>query len=295
MRIDRIAIDLPDYSGLLTGHYEKFADYKSVRPDGTDDWLLIATLNGSGRFSLGGEEIVARPGDLTLIQPWVEHNYQTDPDTGRWELLWGHFHARPAWMAWLQWTEVLKGIHRLHPSTEAWETIVPVFWKAHRLANTLSGYREALAMNALEELLLLCASSNSGDVLAMDERVASAIGYIQRSLSTKITLENIANSIHLSPSRCSHLFREQVGIPPLQYVNMLRIQRAKQMLERTNLTVGEIADQVGIEPFYLSRTFRLQTGRSPRDYRRHVAPLSRTQDCARVDQAGPSSAGVATR
>jgi len=51
---------------------------------------------------------------------------------------------------------------------------------------------------------------------------------------------------------------------------MRRIERAKQLLERTALSIKEIAAEVGYDPFYLSQRFKQQTGLAPRDFRRRL-------------------------
>jgi AraC-like DNA-binding protein len=68
------------------------------------------------------------------------------------------------------------------------------------------------------------------------------------------------------------LFHAEYGIPPLKYVHMLRIDRAKLLLNDTTLGVSEIAYRVGFnDPVYFSELFRKMTGASPSDYRKMPA------------------------
>jgi AraC family transcriptional regulator of arabinose operon len=78
---------------------------------------------------------------------------------------------------------------------------------------------------------------------------------------------SLASSVALSPSRFAHLFRQQVGVSPMQYVDLQRLQRAKQLLERTAKSISEIAFEVGYDPIHFSLRFKQHTGVSPRAYR----------------------------
>jgi AraC family transcriptional regulator of arabinose operon len=72
----------------------------------------------------------------------------------------------------------------------------------------------------------------------------------------------------MSVSRVAHLFREQVGVTPQQFLERQRMERASQLLEMTALSVKEIAHQVGFEnPFYFTLRFKRQTGQSPTAFR----------------------------
>jgi AraC family transcriptional regulator of arabinose operon len=58
---------------------------------------------------------------------------------------------------------------------------------------------------------------------------------------------------------------------PGQFLELQRLNRAKQLLELTPRTIQAIASEVGFDnPFYFTQRFKRQTGLSPRDYRRHV-------------------------
>ena len=64
------------------------------------------------------------------------------------------------------------------------------------------------------------------------------------------------------------MFKEQTGYPPLQYINKLRIERAKQLLADAGLSVSECAETLGFTDVnYFSRLFRKFTGVSPSKYK----------------------------
>lgn len=76
------------------------------------------------------------------------------------------------------------------------------------------------------------------------------------------------NELHLSRGYFFELFKQATGLPPVQYVNQYRINRAKYDLRFTNLSVTEIAEKHGFSSVhYFSKLFRQLVGRSPREFR----------------------------
>jgi AraC family transcriptional regulator of arabinose operon len=260
---------IPD---LLTGHFRERQGYAVWRPNGTDDWLLIYTIGGAGYFGgAGGPRLVATAGDFVLLRPGTLHDYGIDASAGRWELLWAHFHPRPHWLEWLAWPEPSPGLMRLAPGdTPLRRRVVARFADLHRLATGPHRRRAALAMNALEELLLWCDTQNPRSTESrLDPRVLDAMNVMCRRLDEKLALAEVADAAGLSASRLSHLFKQQAGTTPQQFLEHQRLTRAMQLMEMTPLSIKEIAKQVGFEnPFYFTLRFKRHTGKSPREYRR---------------------------
>lgn len=265
----------PKVAHLVTGHFHETTGYATWRTHGTDDWLLIATLAGQGRFGFEGGEWRTSAGDLTLYRPHTRHDYAVVPETGHWDLLWTHFHPRPDWTPWLVWPEAAPGLMRLRPEDGGvWEKIIRRFGEANALATGLlpsaQRHRETFAMNALEEVLLWCDTQNPLSAAArLDGRIREAMEYLIRHLAEPILLDDLAAACGLSASRLSHLFRAQAGLTPQQFLEGQRLHRARQLLELTQRAVSAIATEVGYEnPFYFTLRFKRATGLSPRDYRK---------------------------
>ena len=89
-----------------------------------------------------------------------------------------------------------------------------------------------------------------------------------REIPTTNKIEDYALLCNLSESRFSHLFKEICGISPLEYIQSLRLKKATELLENTDMSVAKIAEAVGIaDQNYFSRFFKSKTGVSPRRYR----------------------------
>jgi two-component system response regulator YesN len=118
---------------------------------------------------------------------------------------------------------------------------------------------------ALNEFLELVYSSRDARKMT---QIRPAIEYIDAHFDEPVTLAQIARASHLSVSRLAHLFKEQMGVTPIDYATGVRIERAKGLLLGTDQSCTEIALQAGYgNPSYFTRTFKLFTGMTPRQFR----------------------------
>jgi two-component system response regulator YesN len=118
---------------------------------------------------------------------------------------------------------------------------------------------------ALNEFLELVYSSLDARKMT---QIRPAIDYIDAHHDQPITLAEIARASHLSVSRLAHLFKEQMGVTPIDYVTAARIERAKGLLLGTDQSCTEVCFQAGYNnPSYFTRTFKLFVGMTPRQFR----------------------------
>lgn len=86
----------------------------------------------------------------------------------------------------------------------------------------------------------------------------------------ELSLGEFAQSVNLSVWRLCHIFKSAVGMPPIRYWRLLRMERAKHLLESSFLSVKEIAFQVGMnDESHFVRDFKSTYGFSPTLYRSH--------------------------
>lgn len=256
---------------LVMGHFKEGRGYATWRAHGTTDWLLIATLSGSGRFGFAGGEARTVPGELTLLHPGALHDYGVAMPAGSWELLWAHFHPHPHWLAWLDWPQIAPGLVHLNLDDAPLRTeITAKLTEALRHTTGAHRRREEFAMNSLETALLLCDTVNprQGQPV-IDGRVRAAMDYLCRHYTHNLSLDQLGAVVGLSGSRLGHLFRKQVGLTPVQFLERQRLERACQLLEFSARPIHSIAEELGFEnPFYFTLRFKRWIGQSPRDYRK---------------------------
>jgi AraC-like DNA-binding protein len=102
-------------------------------------------------------------------------------------------------------------------------------------------------------------------------RFQTVLHYIEEHVGKKISLDELANVMHLDPVYFSNLFTRTFHIPPSQFVVQKRVERAQQLLAFTNHTMKQIAEQCGFDnQMYFARVFQLRTGLTPTKYRQVV-------------------------
>ncbi|MCW3795373.1 AraC family transcriptional regulator [Paenibacillus sp. LS1] len=98
--------------------------------------------------------------------------------------------------------------------------------------------------------------------------VTEAIHYIHDHYSEPITAEELAKRYHCSASYLSRLFKNQIGLGPIEYLIHMRVHKSKQYLLRSEARIQEIASNVGYaDVYYFSRLFKKHTGLSPLQFR----------------------------
>lgn len=97
-----------------------------------------------------------------------------------------------------------------------------------------------------------------------DSRITWTVGEISRRLAEPLPTADLARLVNLSESRFRSLFTAQTGLPPAQYIQRLRLRRARLLLERSFLSVKEVMALVGYnDPSHFARDFRREHGGAP--------------------------------
>lgn len=103
-----------------------------------------------------------------------------------------------------------------------------------------------------------------------DYRAEYSCRYVLKNYSSDINRDKMANLVHLSPGYFSNMFRLEVGMSFSDYLIQVRIDGAKAMLRRFELSVEEISAKCGFNSLaHFSRTFKERTGVSPLKYRKN--------------------------
>ncbi len=98
--------------------------------------------------------------------------------------------------------------------------------------------------------------------------IREAMEYIAKYFATPLTLQDVANQVHLNPSYFSRIFKQVTGLSFKEYLTMIRVEESKRLLQNTNYSLLSIAIAVGFEDqSYFSRVFKKQVGLTPKQYR----------------------------
>lgn len=116
------------------------------------------------------------------------------------------------------------------------------------------------------------AARQARERLQLSGEISKAIAYIKQHYTDNISLQSVASYVGLSVSYLSNLFKKELHISFIDYLNRYRIERAKELLAGTSLKSYDIAVEVGFSPeyTYFSKVFKKVTGLNPNEYRRQV-------------------------
>ncbi|MGI9056825.1 MAG: helix-turn-helix transcriptional regulator [Pyrinomonadaceae bacterium] len=103
----------------------------------------------------------------------------------------------------------------------------------------------------------------------MDGRIFHIKEKLLDSLHLQWTIEKLADAVGLSVPHFQKLFKSNVGLPPMTFLQDLRLEKASELLERTFLQIQEIRLQVGLQhDSHFTRDFKKKYGVNPTQYRR---------------------------
>ncbi len=100
--------------------------------------------------------------------------------------------------------------------------------------------------------------------------IEETLNYIDEHYTENITLTSMAEIVYANASYLGYLFKKELGVSCVEYVNQKRIDRAARYLLETNMKVYEIMDDVGItDKNYFLRLFKKYKGKTPTEYRKN--------------------------
>ena len=95
--------------------------------------------------------------------------------------------------------------------------------------------------------------------------------YIHDNYREDLTMDSLAAQVFLSKGHLSNLFKNEVGVSVMQYITMLRMQKARQLLTTTNMKLHDIGKVVGYHDHsYFCRTFKKYYGVTALSFRRGI-------------------------
>jgi AraC family transcriptional regulator len=151
---------------------------------------------------------------------------------------------------------------------------------AHRLLSEIrtEGFASRIYVESLANELVVHLLRHHSTARKLDDapsrglprhKLERATEFIDDHLRDSLTLDEISQSLSMSPYHFAHVFKQTAGLTPHRYVTQRRIELAKALLRETDLPITQIAHQVGYSnQSHFSVVFHQCTGQTPRDYRR---------------------------
>ena len=296
-------IDFPltDGSRICVQRLDDLQNMPYILPDGTvpshahEFFEMVLVIKNSCRHIYQGDETTLLPGDFFMIPPHRPHAYQfteeilyyncqfyIDIISGEWlndihELTYDHLRDYNL----NNHSYELKDINRqgiLHLNPE--DTAVTASFFDRILDEQIRSRHDSERMKRLLLHLVL-----SGMNRIREERITrlnSAENWKQKMIrDTLIRFENnlsinwdsdeLAAQYHISVSYFRSIFREVTGVPPRQFLNQLRINRAVDMIQHQGKSINDASSAVGIHDLnYFSRMCKNITGYPPSHFRKKI-------------------------
>ena len=234
------------------------------------EYQLLYIIEGEGVFhSRTVPEAHLREGDFFLLFPGEWHSYHP---TGRrgWKKYWIGFkgdnmdnRVRAGFLS------PQKPIYHVGYSAE----IVQLYKQANAAAQAEEAYAQQLMAGIVNHLIGMMYSLERNIELktrnqAHVDMINRAQLRIRESLESSLTIQQVAEELGVSYSNFRKLFKEFTGFSPATYQHDLRLQRAKELLSTTDMSIKEIAYRLNFEsPDYFSAKFKIKTGRRPSELR----------------------------
>jgi AraC family transcriptional regulator len=116
-----------------------------------------------------------------------------------------------------------------------------------------------------------CPSPREGKHYSERKNIASAIDFMHENLSNSFTLDDLARVANLSPYHFLRVFKAEVGKTPFEYLQYLKIEKAKQYLQHRNKSITDVCFESGFTNIsHFTRTFSRKVGVTPSAYRKGI-------------------------
>ncbi len=224
---------------------------------------LYAVRAGEGTVQHHGRIFNLRPGYLYCIPAHVPGRYRCSDTMS---LSWFHFQA--LFFGTLEPFEYFKWPYMIEAEEEDVQRLEGLI-NLHQ-HNTPADLLEADGMlrQVLSRFVRLNSAPKSWRHLS---RLQPTLIYIENNLSSPLTLVRLAKTVNLQPTYFSNLFSAIMGVPPLNYINRKRMEKAAGLLHQGNMRVEEVALCVGYKNiYYFSKRFKALMGMPPTKYRAQI-------------------------
>lgn len=246
--------------------FDRGKDLYIDRPKGRKDYQIIYIHQGKGHFFRNGEEVILNEGKVMVYLPLEEQKYYFKVSEHA-EFYWLHFGGS-------QSSEVLKmtGMNKRNAYAGLNIGISDLFEEIIReLMIKKYGYSPIANLKGQELLWILAREidrNRSNGRNKHNEDMERMIKMINLNYAEKLSVGELADRYGASTEWFIREFSKCAGMTPKQYINTVRLNHARELLNSSNYNIGEIAAACGFEnPLYFSKYFKKKYFMTPSQYR----------------------------
>lgn len=234
---------------------------------------LFYIIGGTGLFLIEDQEQQVTVNDIVIINPAISHaEVSINAQTLEYIVLG------------IEGVQLAAGKHsdghfcilNHHKSTEIsgclWNILREMEQKNTGFKDVCQACMEMLVIR-LMRITDLCVPTEA-QTTAGNQPCAAVKRYIDLHFKESLTLDQLADKAHINKYYLSHIFKQEYGVSPINYMITRRIVESKYLLAETDLSLSQIAQVLGFSsPSYFSQAFRKTQGMSPIDYRKSIKGL----------------------
>jgi len=234
-----------------------------------DEYQMLYLVEGEGVFSTShAKNVQIKAGDIFLLFPGEWHTYH--PVEGKnWKSYWIGYKGRNMDdRVKYNFLSPEKTVYHVGFSVE----IIQLYKSAMNTAKEEPAYCQQILAGIVNNLIGHMYALERNIVFSRQTGYVDLINkarmYIREGVETKITVQEIASKLGSSYSNFRKLFKEYTGFSPALYQQDIKLQRAKELLSTTDLSIKEIAYRLNFEsPDYFSSKFKMKIGCKPSEFR----------------------------
>ncbi|MBR2405968.1 MAG: helix-turn-helix domain-containing protein [Clostridia bacterium] len=228
---------------------------------------------GEIEMEIYGESFVAGPGDLLLIPAHAVHSCRLTSSRYA-EKSWCHFSFKNGINDFFENYSLPPVLHV--KDRTAVSRLFRLLFHSHSLPSAQSTLTSTTAICGLVQYYF----DNSTVTVhpTVSDRIGRVATYIEEHYTEPLTLEHLAAIANYSPTHLSKRFKEATGLPPIRYLNNIRIEQAKYLLQFSDESIGKIMEKIGFtDTSYFSKFFKKLLGYSPQAFRElyRTAPMKK--------------------
>jgi len=236
------------------------------------DSKMFYITEGEIAIRIAGEETVCHAGDIVLIPAGIKHDYYLREGKFA-DKYWFHFSVESENGSFFDKYETpIRYAPKDADKAHIQRLFLSVVGKNEQ-GDELNDLRRLSAV--LELSYYYIEKTGARQRIMKSDEISRVINYINDNLSRELSLSELAAVACLSANYFVRKFSTKVGVSPLKYVAMARMERAKSLLAHSDAPISDVMAEIGFEDAsHFSKAFKMLTGYSPRGYRKMISSLS---------------------